>query len=514
MDMTLTLAVAPQTTTHEAVVCMQSAVDLLNQLNQRDIRYCHWKSNLRLERGLSGKTDLDLLVDRQHEGVFKKILAEHAVKPFLAPPGKRYPAIEDYLGFDPGSGRLFHLHVHYELVLGEQFVKNYRLPLEAAFLDQTRLYHGVKIPAPELELIVLCMRALLKYRDRDVIKDILSIRSPGLKSEMMDEITWLFGQTTLDKVARTLSTTAAGVVPGDLVLEFLKTVVATPRAGYRLFRLRSGVRQSLRSYQRQNGFRASIEYFQQAWRRRKSFWKFAPDRRMSLTDNGKIFALVGADGAGKSTLCQEFSRWLGWRIEVQNYYLGSKQPSWTSDLLYKLFRVFRRGHRELCSLIGENNVVSGLFESIRQTMLYGHYLSTGYDRYRRIQAGHEDAHKGSIVVFDRFPLRAPLDGPEIQQLVNGHTGRIGRAFASAEQNLYRKFRLPDYLILLDVSPDVSMERKPDHKRAAIEEKSRVLNDLAAEFEAHPNGVNLIHLNADQPLDQVLSQMKQEIWEAL
>lgn len=514
MEMTFTTAALPQLSAQEALVSLPSAAGLFKQLNQRGVRYCHWKSNLRLERGLTGLTDLDLLVDRQQVQILNEILAENAIKPFLAPVGKRYPAIEDYLGCDPASGKLFHLHVHYELVLGEQFVKNYRLPLESPFLDQTRLHCGVKIPAPELELIVLCVRALLKYRDRDVIKDILSIRSPGLKDELVDEIHWLLDQTSLEKVSQALSASAQGVVPGDLVLEFLNTALVAPRDGYKLFRLRAGVRQALRRFQRRNSLQASLTYFQQAWHRRKSWWKFAPDRKMTRLNGGKTFALIGADGAGKSTLCQEFVRWLGWRVDVQPYYLGSKQPSWSSKLLYWFFRIARRGHRTLSRAIGEKNFLSRLLESVRQAMLYGHYLSTGYDRYRRYQRGKKCAARGSIVVFDRFPLKAPLDGPQIHLAGNGKMGRLGRAFSAAEQRTYRKFGLPDGLIVLDVSPDVSILRKPDHQRAVVEAKSQVLGELAAQFEADPNGLHLIRLNADLPLEDVLGQMKERLWKWL
>lgn len=514
MDMTLTRAVYLPTTTEEELFFLEAVVRFFRDLNHQGIRYCHWKSNLRLERGLSGQTDLDLLVDRCHEQAFKKILIDNSIKPFLAPPGKRYPAIEDYLGFDSASGRLFHLHVHYELVLGEQFVKNYRLPLESQFLDHIQLHNGVKIPEPELELIVLCLRALLKYRDRDVIKDIFTIRSPGLKSELVDEINWLYKQTSLDKVAQVLATQAADVIPASIVIEFLYTVIAKPRDGYKLYRLRSRVRKTLHGFQRRNSFGASVEYFWEAWRRRKSFWKLSPDKKMTLIDGGRIYALVGADGAGKSTLCLELFSWLDWRVDVHGYYLGSKQPSWASKFLYWLFRIARRSHSNLCNVIGEKNILSGLLESIRQIMLYGHYLSTGYDRHRRYQAGKKNANQGSIVVFDRFPLQAPLDGPQIHLVSNDQPGIIERAFSSAEHSLYHKFQLPDCLIVLDVSPDVSILRKPDHKRNTVEAKGQLLRELTAKYETTPNGPRIIQLNADQPLEYVLTQMKQRIWELL
>src|SRR3989304_19583 len=101
-------------TTHatgrDKATALKTVVDLFRALNQRGVRYCHWKSNRRLELGLCGRTDLDLLVDSEHATEFRGLLAEHQVKLVLAPPGKHYPSIENYLGFDPTTGKLFHLH--------------------------------------------------------------------------------------------------------------------------------------------------------------------------------------------------------------------------------------------------------------------------------------------------------------------------------------------------------------------------------------------------------------------
>ena len=500
---------------------LAAVADLFQALHLRSVRYCHWKSNLRLEQALQGRTDLDLLVDRKHSRVFRQILHELNLKPMLAPPGKRYPAIENYLGFDPPSGRLFHLHVHYQLVLGEQFVKNYRLPLEAQFLDSVRLRHRIKIPAPELEIIVLSLRALLKYRDRDVLKDLLSIRSSGLPAHILQEFDHLLQQTTIGSISTPLAD-LADLARGDVVQKFLETVTKSPRAGYTLYRLRLRARRALRPYQRFNRLQAALQYFRELWRRRKSFLKFLPSRNLTMSSGGVTLAVIGADGAGKSTMCQLLAKWLAWKLDVHLFYLGSKQPSRRSELLYVLFRMARRSQRAMCRVLGEDNLFSRWIAGLRDGFLYAHHLSIGQDRYRRYVAGQKKAMAGSIVIYDRYPLESIsarvehrlLDGPQIPLTAHGETAAIAGAFARAEQNLYRKIRPPDYLFLLEVSPDVSLERKPDHKRAVVEAKSRAVSELAALAELDTKKLRLIHLNADLPLDEVVSQLKTNVWEVL
>ena len=48
------------------------------------------------------------------------------------------PGMESFLGFDPTTGTLLHLDVHYRLVLGEQLIKNHHLPVEDWLLAGSR----------------------------------------------------------------------------------------------------------------------------------------------------------------------------------------------------------------------------------------------------------------------------------------------------------------------------------------------------------------------------------------
>ncbi len=505
---------APTQTTNNAaqeeIFGLEAASNLLRALNQAGVSYCHWKSNIRLEEAVSGKTDLDLLVDEQHLNVFKGILDKFNVKPILSAPGKEYPGIENYLGFDTATGNLFHLHVHYQLVLGEQYVKNYRLPLETHFLESVRQLHSVQIPAPELELIVFCMRALLKYRDRDGIKDMLSIRSPGLPAHVLQEAKWLLAHTTFERVSETLQK-LGDQYPADIVIKFLKIADKSPRDGYQLLRLRTRLRQALRPFQRHSRFRAALLYFRELWRQRKSFLRFKARQRMTPSKGGRPRAIIGVDGAGKSTMSQSLHKWLSWKLDVERYYLGSKQPSRLSELLYLLFRMTRRSHRACARLLSEKSHPTRGMAALRQTLLYSHHLSIGFDRLRCFRASQDRAAAGTLVIYDRFPLAASLDGPKIPLMAKGSFRRLTRTFSQWENNLYRKFTPPDYYFLLDVNPEVALRRKPDHARTTIENKYRVLQELV---NSKTNGLGVVYLDADQPFEEVELNLKTAVWQVL
>src|SRR5690349_12189423 len=284
----------------EKSVGLEAPFELFQALNESGIRYCLWKSNIRQPEGMRGETDLDLLVDREHMTAFRQILQAHNIKPFHAAPGKQYPAVENYLGFDDATGKLFHLHVHYQLVLGEQFVKNYRLPLENQFLNSVQMRHGAKLPSTELEIVILSIRILLKYRDRDLLRDLLPFRSDGILPAFRKEIKWLLAQTSRERIERTL-VQVCDVIPGDLILAFLDHAATGRKAGLKLFSLRNRLRQTLSVFQRTNPLAALMHYFSEMWDRRK-FLRSNPVTKMTLPAGGLTIALIGADGAGKSTM--------------------------------------------------------------------------------------------------------------------------------------------------------------------------------------------------------------------
>lgn len=493
---------------------------LIAALAEHNIRYCHWKSNLRLERSLLGKTDLDLLVDREQTSTFRQILHEQGIKPVHAAPGRHYPAIENYLGFDHATGSLFHLHVHYQLVLGEQFVKNYRLPLEYDFLDSTQLRHNVKIPSPELEIIVLSIRILLKYRFRDLLRDFLPYRSTGISADFRKEIQWLMAQTNRESILRTLDRIAE-IVPGELIIAFLDITGTGRKAGFKLLFLRNRLRRAFSLFQRTNPLSALGHYFSEMWSRRKSL-RSSPITKMTLPTGGLTLAVIGADGAGKSTLTRSLAQWLFWKLDAHVYYLGSKQPTARSKFLYSVYRIMRRLHRIVAGLFGENTFIGKPIAGLRDYFLYCHNVSLGQDRYQRYVAGMKRSMAGSVVIFDRYPLESinpqigsgRMDGSKIAALVGDRGGAVVRILARAEKTLYEGIRPPDHLAILNVSPEVSLQRKPDHKQDVVEAKSQLVGQLATLAESDARCLRTFQINADRPFDEVFLELKRKVWEIL
>ena len=500
-------------TTQENTPALATVACFFEALNQADIRYCHWKSNVRLTDALQGRTDLDLLIDPAHQAAFEAILQEWAIKRVQAAPGREYPGLEHYLGFDETSGRMFHLHVHYQLVLGEQFVKNYHLPLETPFLDDTQLRHGVKVPFPELELTVLALRALLKYRDRDALKGLLPWRAPALPGHIRQEIAWLTAQTTPQRMTATLRA-LDGILPTQEIQLFLQAMQGKTGVGYTLLRLRNRVRQALQAYQRDSRTQAWWRYQAESWRRRKWFIRAGSQRKMSFPRGGLQLAFVGVDGAGKSTAVEQITRWLSWRLTVRPHYMGHSRPSPGPKVVQTIAKTMQRIAAANQQLLGSANILTRQIHTWQQQWQALRYVAEARDRWQRYRTGAREADSGCIVIYDRYPLPTvqllnhAMDGPHLASPNGHHHTPLVRQLAHQEAAYYRQIKPPDALFVLHITPEVALRRKPEHKPHLMTAKSMALDNFDVQ------GTCVIKIEAEKPLEQVLLEIKCAVWRML
>src|SRR5215211_6969672 len=108
--------------------------ELCHILRAENIDYCHWKSNNMLERSANGDNDLDLLINRADGSRFTEILFRLGFKQAHAPGEKQMPGVLDYYGYDEQAEKWVHVHAHYQLIMGHDMTKNFRLALERPYL--------------------------------------------------------------------------------------------------------------------------------------------------------------------------------------------------------------------------------------------------------------------------------------------------------------------------------------------------------------------------------------------
>lgn len=336
----------------------------------------------------------------------------------------------------------------------------------------------------------------------------------------MEEFEWLLAQTSVTEIAKVLER-IADIIPPALVLDFLNTLRSNPRDGLKLLQLRFQARRMLRLYRRSHPLQATFDYFREILGRQPVLASLSPTTGMTLPEGGLRLALVGIDGAGKSTQCRRLHKWLSWKLDVHICYLGSKPPSRQARMLYWLFRFFRRGQRTISGLVGEQSFVSKRLSDLRDIALAWHYLATGQDRYRRYMAAEKSALGGSLVIYDRFPLSTIdpqvdstfMDGAQIAPLAANRRSGLLEYLARKEATVYQQIRPPDHLIVLNVSPELSLQRKPDHVISALETKLEAVRQLTAAA-ASKSRKPVIYVDANAPLEEVTDRLKKQVWNLL
>jgi thymidylate kinase len=494
--------------------------ELFEALEQQHVRYCHWKSTTGIPRGLSGLTDLDLLVDRTDAARFRSELERLTFKRLISGPGAQYPGLEDYLGFDDATGKLVHLHVHYRLVLGAEHVKNHLLPIESAFLDTTHREHGVRVPEPALEAAILAVRVLLKAERPSLVARLTGRSSDERASaHVAGEFADLRPRYTDDEMAATLARHLA-FVPPDLILHTIAEA-GSARPSLEGADRSDRLRRALRPYQRTSAMRAGLRGRRATMREGRILGRILrpllpPRRRKTLGGGGLSIAFIGSDGSGKSTVVREVAAWLSWRLDVRTAYMGTNQPSTGARLWRAISQWAARADAALRRIGGRGGSAPGRMTArMRHGALSARYLADGRDRHRRSMNGRRLVGQGWVVLFDRYPLPGalvrgrPIDGGRITRWADRGFGRhsMSRA-ARAEEQIYAGIVPPDLTIVLRVSPDVAAARKPDHDRAVLAEKAASIADIAATCPG------VVVIDADAPLDQVLLEVKQAIWRRL
>jgi thymidylate kinase len=493
---------------------------LFARLRAEHIRYCHWKSNQHLQATMVGATDVDLLVDRKAAQQLAGILtATTTFKRFVAKAGLGYPGIEDYVGFDADTGTLTHLHLHYQLTLGERFLKGHRLPWEDVVLA-TRVLdeeHEIYVADPNVELLLLVVRAALKLRMRDFV--LMGAGRSYFRGSMLRELRWLAARTHPERLLE-----LAGGLVGPKAARLLLEMIAVPAPSIRQLRaFRRSAEPSLREYRMYGTGGALRRMWGREWSR--IWWKGrnwlvrGPSKSTRILPQGGLaVAFVGADGAGKTTVSRAVAEWLSQDAAVVWVYggTGSGSGSLARRLLQRVAALVRRAPRARPSPPARRPRAESAAREPSGLRALGRLLwvfALARERRKRALQIRRARSLGMIVISDRCPqsqFPGLNDGPRHSHWLAQGFG-LRRAAAKRELAAIRLAELvaPDVVVRLHVPMDVAARRKPDTPLDQLRRKV----DIVARLE-FPPATRVVQIDATQSLAQVVLQVKRAIWECL
>lgn len=472
---------------------------LADELRRSGVRFLHWKSNNHLDEALAGLTDLDILVDGEGSGTFREVVTKLGGMEVISPAWGRYPEVEDWLLMDSASGRMVHLHAHFILVTGLKRVKHLYLPWAGRMLESRRESKGGwMVPAPEFELLVLLIRIWAKMPTwRRLV-------SPTVPRSIMEELSWLQGQVKaedLHELARELGVEFNAGLP----LRDEREAISQARALYA---------QTRRHY-RMSWPRALWSWAELGLRKwlAKTRLKIAgPVRyRKTIRNGGLMVAVVGVDGSGKSTVTNELTSWLRYKIDAHCLYMGSGdgRAGLVNGLRKRISRAIRKMRRKKKS--GKGAAAAG--SKPAGPAPFGKKLYRLLDlllvrrKLKYLRRARRMADEGSVMILDRYPQ------PQFTGINDGPRQKDGRGFDWAwkmEERLLREAEAlgPDLVLRLDIDPEVALARKRDHDKDAVRRKAEILPQLTF------GTAKIVPIDASMPLDEVLLAAKSTIWNEL
>lgn len=481
-------------------VCAQ----LFERFHDEKIEYCHWKSNEHLAEGLTGVTDLDVIVS-PHQSI-EGILAEQGFKRFDTAWFVDHPGLADYLGYDRETGRLVHLHLHSKLAIGNKRLKHYTVPWTEQILER-RVFdeeHDVYRADPAMELLLLFVRYALKIQLRDYPK---SVTGEYLGVAERREYQWLQKRTSrqaVEVLAKRLLNTEAGNIVGEMfggelgIWQFRKLRKHCVRA-FAEVRTYGPVETKVRGLAR--------ETFLGARKLNTRLVNSPRLARRTVPGGGLTVVFLGVDGAGKSTVVGKLDDWLSWKLDVQRVYFGSGDGPAT--LLRYPFKIARR------HIDTGNNVTSTEGQSDQSPLLRAGRFLRGLvlarERKQKLRKAKQANNRGLVVLGDRYPQNQIMgfnDGPLLTEHLDASL-RAVRFFANWEQDVYRAAEEypPDLVIVLDVPPEVAYQRKPEMPLEQLKRRKAAIDGLSFDCEKHV-------IDATQPIEQVLREIKEIIWQRL
>jgi Mrp family chromosome partitioning ATPase/capsular polysaccharide biosynthesis protein len=479
---------------------------ILNEFHRQNLSYCYWKSSRRVHAVWSGESDLDLLIARKDQYRAQTILLEHGLKLFPDVCNRGHPAVSSYLGYDEYSGRIVHFHLHFRLVVGEPLLKNYRLPWEDAILERAALHPilPIRVLDPADEALVLVARAAVEPSRMDPIA-LRQWAATQRKFELdRKELCTRLDRMTLrqragEVFADDLADMVVDAVFGRQPLArqgLLRCRIRRELAAHRVYtaieaRVRSGMRAVLWAA---GNFNKRVLHAPRPWSRR------APG-------GGRVVAVIGVDGSGKSTVVAAVRAWLGAEIDVMPVYFGTGdgRPSLLFLPLKMMVPAINRFRRTKPRGASHGRISDRPPGRLYSLLMMVWATAVAAEKRSKLRTTHRAAGRGLVAVADRYPQNEDVgynDGPLLPRLT-----RVPRWLRRFEARVYALARRlpPDLVLKLEVTPKTAARRESDMDPAVIRQRI-----AAAQHLAFP-GARVVCVDAEQPLEDVLRSVKREIW---
>jgi hypothetical protein len=483
---------------------------LLRECRRQEICYCYWKSSRRIPAALTGAGDIDLIVGQEDLHRIEEILLEQGFKRFASVSHRGHPSISSFIGYDDAADQLFHVHLHARLIIGEPLLKNYRIPWEGRLLARA-IFHPtlpIRMLDSTSEAVLLVVRWCLEPGRLDPVA--LRNRPATLQKFALDR------EELAARVDRASLRNLAAELMDEELAEMVADAVYGQPSWRNHYRLRRRIETHFAPYRIYSALEARVRSLARAllWAighlNRRFLHAPRPWNRLA-PGGGRIVAVIGVDGCGKSTTVAATRVWLGPLIDVIPAYFGTGDGR--SSLLLRMLKLMVPLTRRMLQGRRGGHLSQGEVSPRTPGLLHIALLTVwatavAVEKRSKLAAAHRAASRGLIVITDRYPQDQTVsfnDGPLL-----AHLSRVPLWVRRFEMATYARARRlpPDLVVKLQASPGTIAKREPEMHPSRIQQRVAALKCL--EFP----GARVVSVDAEQPLADVMRMVKREIWRVL
>ena len=483
---------------------LKNIENLFNEMDLNEIRYCHWKSNEHLKEALEGETDLDILFDISQKALVEDIFKKNKIHLFVAPWYRRYEGIFDYIGFDQATGKIFHIHTHFKLMIGEVGVKSFHLPWEEIILKNVVIDNdnNFKAASPDIEYLLLVVRTALKFQKFN------NSSNKQIAGHFEVEARWLFERVNLKNVIA-----FSDKYLNEEISKLINEIITKPKFSVKFFSiLRNKLVDFLSQQRKLNKSRVLLLQLTHLLLRIKNkslkITGLKPQiNKRRIQQKGIVITLMGPDGAGKSTQTNILTKELMKKVNVLFIYMGSGNGtiSWHRKMLQSLILIIpkpKKKSEKQSHLIETESIKSIKNKSfIKQFGISILGISLAYEKKCKLKRIAKEKQKGGIVICDRYPqttINGYNDGVKLYDNLKSYN-IILRAMAKYELNCYllSKNIYPDLVIKLSGDIKVLHFRRPEMSIEEIEKKQNGIINLPFH-----KPTQVLYIDVDRPIAEI------------
>lgn len=481
---------------------------LLIKLNQENIAYCHWKSNVSLDDALLGKRDLDLYVDKNAASQFERIIAESGFKRAVGPSWDTHYPIYHYYGFDEETGKIIHLHAYYNIVTGGGLVKNYKLPVESLLISCSDKYINIRIPQKSAELVVFVLRKMI---EQNILEFPFFLRE---HKSIIKELNWL---CSAESEKNAIDILLKWIPEIDEQL-FLKCISALKlRQYFRLSIYGWKIQKKLKYYKISS---SSAVFLNHIYRLSRMLYQrfVVKEKTNKFFSGGAVIAFVGPEAVGKTTMISEMYKWIGQEFIAETIHAG-KPPSSLLTFIPHLFLPLARRifSKQRTSVVEMEDFQKQPDISKRLSWLFIiRSLTIGYDRLKLLNTSFRKACKGAIILCDRYPSPqiGAIDSAQLSKSPQQKKA-VKNYFVDLENSFYKKIPKPDIVIFLSAPVEVVVSRNYNRfKKEGTEPEEMIRRRHAMMSNPIFPDTNVYIIDTNRPISEAIGDIKKAIWDTL